>query len=289
MKQFILKHAKTTAAITACLFTGSIILMSFQDTPYVNQILNERPKQKDTFPQRSCNSSMTMKEFDKLIEEMDTHMFQAGEDIKNLDLGLIQQQAELALQQIDVEKIMKDVTLSLKEINIDKIMAEVSESLKGINWEGHEAETKEALQEAKEEVEKARQELKSVDMPAIKMELEKAREEIKKINTEEIRKELQNARLEIERTKDELSKIDMKKIMAEATESIAEAKMELKQIKAMFNEMERDGLIHAKDGFTIEFKDKDLYINGVKQKESVTDKYRKYTDDEHFKITIEKE
>jgi predicted S18 family serine protease len=230
-----------------------------------------------------------MKEFDKLIEEMDKHMFQAGEDIKNIDLGLIQRQAELALDQVDVEKIMKDVTLSLKEINIEKIMAEVTESLKGINWEGHEVETKQALHEAKEEVEKARQELKSVDMSAIKKELENARQEIKNISTEEIRKELQNARQEIERSKDELSKIDMKKIMAEAKESVEEAKMELKQIKAMFNEMEREGIIHAKDGFTIEFKDKDLYINGVKQKESVTDKYRKYINDEHFQITIEKE
>ena len=32
----------------------------------------------------------------------------------------------------------------------------------------------------------------------------------------------------------------------------------------MFNEMEKDGLINQKDGFSIEFKDKDLYINGNK-------------------------
>ena len=57
----------------------------------------------------------------------------------------------------------------------------------------------------------------------------------------------------------------------------------------MFNEMEADGLINTRDGFTIEYKDKDLFINGNKQPEKVTDKYRKYFKGDHFKITIDKE
>ena len=81
----------------------------------------------------------------------------------------------------------------------------------------------------------------------------------------------------------------MEKIMENAKESIDNAKKELKETKAMFNEMEKDGLIDPKQGFSVEFKEKELYINGTKQPEKVTDKYRKYFKRDHFKITIEKE
>ncbi len=57
----------------------------------------------------------------------------------------------------------------------------------------------------------------------------------------------------------------------------------------MFNEMEKDGLINSKEGFTIEYKNKDLYIDGKKQSEKTTDKYRKYFKQDHFKIRIDKE
>jgi len=57
----------------------------------------------------------------------------------------------------------------------------------------------------------------------------------------------------------------------------------------MFNEMEKDGLINSKEGFTIEYKNKDLYIDGKKQSEKTTGKYRKYFKQDHFKIRIDKE
>ena len=81
----------------------------------------------------------------------------------------------------------------------------------------------------------------------------------------------------------------MGKIMEEAKNGINKGKEELKQIKMMFTEMEKDGLIDSQQGFTIEYKEKDLYINGTKQKEQVTDKYRKYFKEDHFKIKIDKE
>jgi hypothetical protein len=48
-------------------------------------------------------------------------------------------------------------------------------------------------------------------------------------------------------------------------------------------------LISSKEGFTIEYKNKELYIDGKKQSVKTTDKYQKYFKKEHFKITIEKE
>ena len=59
--------------------------------------------------------------------------------------------------------------------------------------------------------------------------------------------------------------------------------------KELFTEMEKDGLINPRNGFTVEYKNKDLFINGKKQSEKTTDKYRKYFKQDHFKMTIEKE
>jgi len=126
-------------------------------------------------------------------------------------------------------------------------------------------------------------------MASAQKELEKASAEIKKIDKDAIRKQLEEAKLQVEKSRAEIRSIDMDKIMKEAKEGIDKAKDELKQLKQMFNEMEQDGLIHSKQGFSIEYKDRNLFINGTKQPQQVTDKYRKYFKDEHFEITIDKE
>ena len=70
---------------------------------------------------------------------------------------------------------------------------------------------------------------------------------------------------------------------------LKKAKTELKDTKEMISEMEKDGLVDSKKGFELEYKDKVLYIDGKKQTEKVTEKYRKYFKKEHFKIRIDKE
>ncbi len=175
-----------------------------------------------------------------------------------------------ALKAIDMEKMMKTVELSLKNIDLDKMMADVSTSLKNVDLNFKSADIEKALAEAGKEMEKAKLELKEVDKEAIK-------------------KELARAKIEIEKSKGEIEKIDMSKIMDEARAGIDKAKDELKLTKEMFTEMEKDGLIDSKAGFTVEYKNKELYIDGKKQDEKTTDKYRKYFKQDHFKMTIEKE
>ncbi len=280
MKQFILKHKKGVGAIAACLLIAGITL-SFVDTPFVNQVLNEQEptKVQDTVPtqQKRSVDKMTMKEFDKLMENLSGEMIKIGDEMKNINLENIMEQAELSLKAVDMEKIMKDADLSLKEIDMEKIQAEVnsslkeaSESLRSIDMNEINAEVQHALKEANTEIEKATIQLKE-------------------INRDEIKKEMEHARLEMDKAKDELKNINMDKIMKEAKEGIENAKLELKELKTMFAEMEKDGLINTKEGFKIEYKNKDLYINGEKQKQSVTDKYRKYFKEDHFEIEIEKE
>ena len=266
MKQFILKNKRPLASVAACMLVG-IIALSFQDSPFVHSMLDKSAPPQDTVPVKKHRNSMTMKEFDRLSENLDKDIVS---ELKKIDLAKIERDVKKSLKEVDVDKIMKEVELSLKDIDTKKILAEVKGEMDHINLDEINAETKFALANANRELEKAKIEIEKIDKDAIK-------------------KELENARLEVEKSRKEYSKINMDKIMKQAQEGVENAKLELKQVKAMFNEMEKDGLINPKDGFSIEYKDKWLYINGARQSEQVTGKYRKYFMDEHFEITIEKE
>lgn len=267
MKKFILRNKNAIAGMAACLLIGGV-MMSFQDTPYVNQIMDTRIGA-DTVPDKFSNSTMKMKDFDNLIENLDKDMIRVG-DMKDIDMEMIRQQVEMSLKEVDMDKIMKDVEQSLSKIDLTKLMDEIKISLQDIDRKEHEGELKKAIEEGHKELEKAKMEIKNIDR-------------------EKIRKELQEAKVEIEKARKELKEINMEKIMQEAKAGIDEARVELQQTKAMFTEMEKDGLVNSKQGFSIEFKNKDLYINYVKQPQQVTDKYRKYIKEDHFKIKIEKE
>jgi hypothetical protein len=269
MKQFIIKNRKAFAGISACLLIAGIT-MSFQDTPFVNQIIDARNQvKKDTMPDQS-KTTMTMKDFDLLIDNMDGNMIMLNDQMKKLDMDMIQQQVELSLKAVDVQKIMESVEESLKQIDFDKLLADVEVSFTDAEWKGNEDEIRQALEEAKKE-------------------LAEAKIEITKINTAEMKKELEEARKDIESAKIQLKEVDMDKILEEAKESITESKAELKEMKAMFNEMEKDGLINSKQGFTVEYDKGELLINNKKQSKQITDKYGKYFKNDHFKIKIDKE
>jgi len=275
MKEFILNHKKAITGAIAVLLIGGIT-MSFQDSPFsYNRFAveeNQEPKNcfTDTVPEKDHKGNMTMKDFDNLQKVLDESLLQTMEEMKKIDFSKMQKEIEASLKSVDMEKIMKDVSHSLKSIDLDKILADVKSSLNEIDLADKNEEIEKALQEAKKEIEKAKMEIRDIDRDAIKKELDKAR-------------------LNIEKSKAEMNRIDMDKIMSEAKEGIDKAKEELLMTKEMFNEMEKDGLIDPKQGFTIEYKNKDLYIDGKKQTEKTTGKYRKYFKKEHFKIRIGKE
>lgn len=273
MKQFILKHKKAITGTLAMLMMG-VITMSFLDSPLgYNKFTGE-----DEFAYEGCSTDtlpekegIKMKDFDKLQDQLDKALGKVDAELKGLDFSKIQKDAmESALKAVDMDKIMKNVELSLKNIDLDKIMSDVSTSLKNVDLNFKSAEIEKALAEAGKEMEKAKLQLKEIDKETIKKEMEKAKQEI-------------------EKSKREIEKIDMTKIMDEARAGIDKAKDELKLTKEMFTEMEKDGLIDSKAGFTIEYKNKELYIDGKKQDEKTTGKYRKYFKEDHFKMTIEKE
>jgi hypothetical protein len=273
MKQLIAKNKRAFTGIAACLLIGGTTL-AFQDSPVIH--LQDAPIQQEAYA-TTCSDKdtvppekkMTMKQLDELTANLDVEIKNVGEELKKINL----------------DEIMKQVELSLKEANLDKINIEVEKALKSIDLEGIEKEIKAAMKEVK--------------WDNMKVEMQQAMKEAKtaisKIDTENMKKAMEEAGKALEKARLELKQVDMDKIMSNAREGIEKAKTKLRSLKVMFTEMEKDKLIDTRAGFTVSFKDSDLFINGKKQPQEVTDKYRKYItdikdfDDKDFSITIDKE
>ena len=195
------------------------------------------------------------------------------------DLNADVQKALEDIRLIDADKLSKEIAASLKDLDADKIKMELARSMKEVDFTAIEKELHEAMNNV--QLDKINEEVKAS--------LEQAKREMEKINMDVINKEIEKAKIEMEKSKNALEKIDFDKIMKEAGASIDKAKQILQLQKEFFTELEKDGLINPKDGFSIEYKNKSLYINGKKQSETVTDKYRHYIPDDHYKITIDKE
>lgn len=259
MKQFILNHK--VFVVAAMLLTG-LIAMS-QDKP-LESLGAQRPQ--DTTLPRS--HKLKLKELDRLAQELDMNMLHVREQIRDIDMDMIHKQVELSLEKIDIDKILKDVELTLKNIDLENLLADVKLQLDENEWKEKEGEIKKALENAHVELEKAKLEIKSIDM-------------------DKIRRELEAAKQDLEKTRIELKNMDIDKITDDARKEIQSAKGELKLLKEMFMEMKKDGLVDSKGEYKIEYKNKELYINGKKQSQQITDKYRRYIKGEHFEITIE--
>ncbi len=272
MKQFILKNKKTLAGTIAILLVAAIT-MSFRDLPYAqSEFFMQEPYYDsgnctDTVPDRE---TMKMEDFDRLQLDLDKSLLQVKDELEKIDFSKIQKDIEASLKKVDMDKIRSDVELALKSIDLDKMLADVSLSLKDLDLHDNQADIAKALAETKKEIEKAKLEINVIDRDAIK-------------------KELAQAKMEIAKSRLEISKIETDKMMAQAIAGIDQAKSELKMTKEMFNEMQKEGLISSKNGFTIEYKDKDLYVDGIKLPKKTTDRYRKYFKNEKFKITIDKD
>ena len=158
MKQFILNHRKAVAGIAAALLIGGIT-MSFQDSPFVHDHLGVQQEAYQDTTHPKCKGSMTMKEFDNLVQQLDENMLQVNGELKKIDLDQIEKTVEASLKTVDMEKIMKDVERSVKSIDVDKILDDVKSSLKNIDMK----EIHKELEKAKLEIEKSREALKNIN------------------------------------------------------------------------------------------------------------------------------
>ncbi|MEO5892518.1 MAG: hypothetical protein ABIQ31_19885 [Ferruginibacter sp.] len=265
MKQFFQKNKKVIAGIAACLLIAGVT-MSFQNTPFgpIDK-LDTLTDIGDTIPGKTAgdDAKMSIKDFDQLMLNMDKEMLKVQKELTRIDFSKINQEIKASLDKVDFDKINVDIDKAMKGIDFTKIEQSVKSALSEIEWNKVNNDIKLSLQDAKKEIEK--------------------------INMESVKKAMEKAKVEIEKSKKEIKKINVDEIMKNTNAGIMKAKEELLLTKTMFNEMEKDGLIDQKEGFTIEYKDKDLLINGKKQSEEIRNKYRQYIRGDSFKISISKE
>jgi hypothetical protein len=264
MKVFIANKKKSIAAAGVCLLLAGIT-MSFQPLQFGPiQHYNSLSETPDTIPgKKERHEKMTMKEYDEMMNNLTADMRKTFEEVKSIDATKLAKEIEASLKELDAEKIKLEINKAMKEVDFAAVQKEVSLAMKEVEWAKISDEVKHSLNQAKKE--------------------------IKEIDMEEINEQIEKAITAMEKSKTDLEKIDFDNILKEACKNIEEAKQMLKLQKELFNEMEADGLIHSKDGFTIEYKDKSLYINGKKQPDNVAQKYKRYIPGDDYKITIEKE
>ena len=86
----MLKNKSSLTGIAACLLVG-IITLSFQDSPFVHSMLDKSAAFQDTVPVKKHKNSMTMKEFNRLSENLDKDI---ANELKKIDFAKIEEDVE---------------------------------------------------------------------------------------------------------------------------------------------------------------------------------------------------
>jgi chromosome segregation ATPase len=212
------------------------------------------------------------KEMAEAMEELNSEKIQQEiqEAMKNIEVDKIRMQAEMQLKQIDVQKIQKEVQKALTEAKY--------------NYNGDSKKMEVEIQKAMEESRKAMSEFKKVDMEKMMAELEFSKEQLKKQQWK-IKDEMENVKKHL---KENMNK-DVNEELEKAKEEIGRAKEELQGYKNMLSEMEKEGLLSTKENYTVEYKDGELSINGKKQSDTVSDKYKHYFKKDNVTIKHDKD
>jgi uncharacterized protein HemX len=186
----------------------------------------------------------TINELSQAMKELDQQMNNLDKHLKSIDFARIEKQVNEELKKVDLEKIGKEMEMAMKE----------------------------------------------VDVAALKAEFDKSAAEIKKIDTEKLKKEMEKVKVELEKHKQdwhinhEKMQHNLKEEMQKVKEKMKEASESMHQLSALTSALHKDKLIDKENPYSIEVKDGDLYINGTKQSQEISDKYRFIYQKKNFSI-----
>lgn len=209
----------------------------------------------------------------------DYHLHKAANIIQHDTTPGTQQGFDKAMKQLDInldnlDVQMKDLNINLDKqidaiakINIEDIQKQTAEAMKAIDWDKIQQSTYESLKAVQDEIAKIDFSKTQNDMKDLQQKMQS--DEFKsQFNSERIHKEINEA-------------------MEKAQAGINKAKEKLQQMKEFTDALAVDGLIGKKKGYTIEWKEGNLYINDKEQPKSISDKYRKYEEEGKIKILPE--
>lgn len=269
MKQVIKKKAPLLLAIFAVVLTIGLVSWGQKQT-------GERfeQSQNDTTPKKNKSDR------DKKIRDLDDVLDELNDAEINVDMDKVRQEIADALKKIDFDKIKLEIDKAMKEVDLVKIQKEVQESLAKVDFDKIKTEIAEAMKEvdAAKIQREVQESLAKIDWDKMKLEIDKVRDvDMKKLEAE------------MKKLGEEMKELgpEMEKELGKAREEIEKAKVQIKEFKSFTDDLEKDGLINKKEGYTLKHKDGVLFINGKKASEQVYNKYRNFLE-KNKKFSIEK-
>ena len=253
MKQ-ILSWKKIPLLLIAC---GVVITVAFAQSNSGTQ-----KQSSDTIPTKQKK----VRDLDDALAEIDRGELEMQRAMKEFDRNKVEKEIREAMKnvEIDMAKMKVDIEKAMKEIDSEKINLEIQKAMKEVDAEKISKEIKESLAK--------------VDMQKVNAELQRAKEEMQKVKE-----------VDMSKMKAELEKIgpQVEKAMQEAQVSIEKARKEIRSYKNLVDALDRDGLLDKKENYKIEYKNKELTVNGKKLPAETTQKYNQYLSDKD-RFTLEK-
>jgi len=238
------------------LATGLVLTVTFAQSNSGNNNSSNR----DTVPKK-----------DKKIRDLDEAMWE-------LEKGEIE--VSKALREIDFEKIEREVRAAMKAMDVDmlKTQESVARAMKEVDFQKVNVDVQKALSQAQKE-------LSAIDSEKMKKEIEQS---LAQVDFNKMNVELQQLKeLDLSKMKEELANIrpEIEKSLAEAKKDIAKAKQEISDYKNLVTALDKDGFLNKNEDYKVEYKNKELIVNGKKLSADAVRKYSEYLGDkEDFTI-----
>jgi virulence-associated protein VapD len=236
--------------------------------------VNHNHPMQDTIPNKEKEDETIINgNLDKAMEQVKRAKENLERQLQNKNWEKLHQDLEQSLENLQPENIQLQVAKAMKAINFQKIQLQAQAELNQIDWG-----------KMQKDLQKATGKLKAVDMENMQLQLEKATTALK-MNEGYMREGLERAKQEIKQNFNKNFNNQLEK----AGEEIDRATEELQNYKDMLDELDKDGLLHASEPYTIKYKNGDLFINGKQQPAAITNKYKHYFKKGNVKIKSGKE
>lgn len=212
---------------------------------------NQKHSTNDTLPLKQKK----IRDLDEALAEIDRGEAELQRAMKEIDHEKMEADIRHAMKhmEVDMAKAKEEMAKAMKEVDIQKINLEVQKAMKEIDWEKIQEDVKTSLAK--------------VDMEKVKVEMEKVKGEMEKVKEVDFKK-----------LQEDLAKIgpEVEKAMADAKVEIEKARKEIGDYKNLVNALEKDGLLKKGESYRIEYKNKELTVNGNKLPAESTRKYSEY-------------
>ena len=190
--------------LLAVLFFGGIASIAWRqaDSTQPYHINYNRTTIDTSRPGKHSSTEYRVNDMDKAMEHLDLEMKKMDEEMKKVDFSEINKQVKEALANIDIDKIMLETQNALKEVDWKKIKLDVDKAMKEA-----EAGLKELDSEHfKNQMDSLRIKLKKENF-AVKLDAEKMRDEAEQ-SMKKAKEEIAKAKLDLKNLKDFTNALD---------------------------------------------------------------------------------